>query len=539
LEFLDSVDNYFPVYYSFVYRYHDKDPKLAGTMYNLLLWQKGFIAGSIADMRRKIEASGDTEALKLLEELAAKRSQMAALLNVRPPDRDLWRKQIEQLRADSAEIEKALVARSAAFAEKRKLDRATWQQVRDALAPGEAAVEFARFRYFDKDWTSRAYYVALVLTHETKDAPQYIVLGDDKQVEDGAVIEFRQGLQTRGLAAEQETGIPGAHAWDLIWKPLEAALMGKSRLYVSPDGMLNEVPLGIVPASDGTLAMERFDLRVLSSTKDILRSKPSRASATALLMGDPAFDLFDGPAKPKLESAVLEENGHVEEKAATLPPLPGTGAEVAAIADLMRSSGWKVGIYTREAASKRVIEQADSPRVMHLATHGFFLPDQQTRMAKLGLEQEQAPGVADPMLRSGLYFAGADRGLDGRAVPDGTDNGVLTAMEVGNLNLAGTELVVLSACNTGKGDVKAGEGVFGLRRALQEAGAQAVLMSMWSVPDKQTMELMQRFYTKWLAGTEMHQALKDAQLEIREQVKREHGGRDLPYYWGAFVLVGR
>ena len=110
------------------------------------------------------------------------------------------------------------------------------------------------------------------------------------------------------------------------------------------------------------------------------------------------------------------------------------------------------------------------------------------------------------MLRSGLYFAGADRTLSGTPTAVGLDNGILTAMEAANLNLSGTELVVLSACNTGQGDLRAGEGVFGLRRALQEAGARAVLMSMWSVPDKETTELMQRFYAKWLAGTEMHES---------------------------------
>jgi CHAT domain-containing protein len=143
------------------------------------------------------------------------------------------------------------------------------------------------------------------------------------------------------------------------------------------------------------------------------------------------------------------------------------------------------------------------------------------------------------MLRSGLYFAAADRTLAGKPSPPGLDNGVLTALEAGNLNLTGTQLVVLSACDTGQGDVKNGEGVFGLRRALEEAGAQSVLMSLWSVPDKETLELMQRFYAKWLSGVEVHQALKDAQLEMREQVKLAHDGKDLPYYWGAFVLVGR
>ena len=143
------------------------------------------------------------------------------------------------------------------------------------------------------------------------------------------------------------------------------------------------------------------------------------------------------------------------------------------------------------------------------------------------------------MLRSGLYFAGADRTLAGNASPPDLDNGILTALEAGNLNLTGTQLVVLSACNTGQGDVENGEGVFGLRRGLEEAGAQSVLMTLWSVPDKETLELMQLFYGKWLSGTEVHQALKEAQLEVRQKVKVEHDGKDLPYYWGAFVLVGR
>jgi CHAT domain-containing protein len=180
--------------------------------------------------------------------------------------------------------------------------------------------------------------------------------------------------------------------------------------------------------------------------------------------------------------------------------------------------------------------------VVHLATHGFFLPDQQVKTSELEQRQfgeKEETGLEDPMLRSGLFFAGADRTLAGKASAADVDNGVLTAMEAANLNLRGTELVVLSACNTGQGDVKNGEGVFGLRRALEEAGAQHVLMSLWSVPDEETQELMKSFYTKWLGGVEVHAALQQAQLEMREMVKAQHDGTDLPFYWGAFVLVGK
>jgi CHAT domain-containing protein len=562
LGFLDTVADDFPAYFSFVHRFHDKDPELIGSMYNLLLWEKGFVAGSVADMRRQIEASGDAEALKLVNELTEKRTQIASLLNQQPQDRDAWRKQIGQLRAEADETEKALVARSSTFAERRKLERATWQQVRDELKPGDAAVEFARFRFYDKDWTGKSYYAALVVTHETKDEPEYVFLGADAQIEGDAITHFQQQLRTRGVVAEPTAALPGQGAYAAIWKPLEPALNGVKRIYLSPDGVLNQIPLGIIPSADGALEMEKYDLRVVSSTRDILRAPPAPGAGAALLVGDPLFSLSEDEQRAALEKMAAvrpESDGPSTAEAGelsrdggsgtALPPLPGTGAEVAAIAQLMQQKQWKTEIYTGDRALKSVVEEASSPRVMHLATHGFFLPDQQINNSQFLSAQpdqkavedasgDQSGGREDPMLRSGLYFAGADRTLQGKPAAKGLDNGVLTALEAGNLNLAGTELVVLSACNTGQGDVKNGEGVFGLRRALQEAGASEVLMSLWSVPDQETLELMKQFYANWLGGMEVHESLRRAQLDMREKVKTAHDGKDLPFYWGAFVLVG-
>ena len=557
LGFLHTVFDYFPVYFSFVHLYHEKDPQLTGSMYNLLLWDKSLIVGSVADMRRQVEASGDMEALKLLGQLSAKRTQIAALQNAQPPDRDLWRKQMDQLTTEANDTEKALVARSSVFAAQKKLERATWQQVRDALGPQEAAVELTRFFFYDKKRADTSYYAALVITRETKDHPQYIFLGNRQQIQDDAVVRFQHAVQARGSALQPDAELPGAHAYELIFKPLEGALAGKTRVYLSPDGILNQLPLGIIPAPGNQLLMEKYDLRLLSSTRDILRPAPAHAAAaTALLVGDPVFDLSEEQQRAAMHRLALPQGQEPVLMAAlspadrsrdlgsgsVLPRLPGTGAEVNAIAELMQQRQWKTRVYTNDVALKRVVEQAGSPRVVHLATHGFFLPDQSPdhpiKAGAVGLG-EQSSRLEDPMLRSGLYFAGADRTLAGKPTVPGLDNGVLTAMEASSLDLRGTELVVLSACNTGQGDVRNGEGVFGLRRALQEAGAQSVMMSLWSVPDKETLELMKRFYTKWLAGMEIHQALKEAQLELREQVRASHGGTDLPYYWGAFVLVGR
>lgn len=432
------------------------------------------------------------------------------------------------------------MARSGAFAEKQKLDRATWQQVRDALKPGEATVEFASYNYFDKKWTGKSEYVALVVTHETKTEPEFIELGDASQIEGESLKKFQRAVRTRGLKPDRdEAALPGNVAYDLIWKPLENALAGQQKVYLALDGILNKVPVGIIPSPDGKLQMERYDLRFLSSTKDILRHSQAQAQTTssAVLIGDPTFDLTQAQQlaamhklqePPSVSPVLLAVNlppnlTRDGGSGSTLPRLPGTGAEVSAIAALMQQHEWSVHMYTGDLAMKKAVETVNSPRILHIATHGFFLPDSQ----RGSVPGTGGTAVADPMLRSGLYFAGADRTLAGKPSSDGVDNGVLTAVEASNLNLASTELVVLSACNTGRGDVKTGEGVFGLRRALQEAGARDVLMSLWSVPDKETRQLMKRFYAKWLAGTEIHEALKEAQLEMRDKVKLSHDGKDL------------
>ena len=194
--------------------------------------------------------------------------------------------------------------------------------------------------------------------------------------------------------------------------------------------------------------------------------------------------------------------------------------------------------YTGELALQEVLDRLRSPRVVHVATHGFFLPDPADAAQQSMPSGDPPIGIQDPMLRSGLFFAGADRAESGADPAAGLDDGVLTAYQTAQLDLQGTELVVLSACETGLGEQKNGEGVFGLRRGLQEAGAEAVLMSMWSVPDKETQELMALFYQKWLGGLYKHEALRQAQMKERETVRQRYG-KDLPFYWGAFVLVGR
>ena len=551
LAFLNTVSKRFPDYFNFCLSYRQQLPDLPGKMYDVILWEKGFVAQSVAAIRAQISSGGDKEALGFLDQLTAKKTQLARLLSAQPSDREQWRKQVDQLEQEANSLEQQLVRRSAALTEQKKLAHVSWRDVQKTLKQGEAAVEFVRFPYFDGEKaTDKFCDVALVVTPENPQ-PTLIVLVDGKNSEDlekGAMRNYRQraGLQ-------QAAGTSTTTFYDVFWKPLEPSLATATRIYLSPDGLLNQVSLGVVPDSTGKLLLENYDLRVVNSTKDILREKRGSSTNSAVLVGNPDFSLEETKqrnAKLALQKGVSAglnsdmppSSGMVrralsrELVSGALPALPGTQVELTQIDSLLEKQKWQVQLYTGQQALKDSVTSVQHPRVLHIATHGFFQADQNLNLSgHFGVESHSA--LEDPMLRSGLFFAGANRTLAGQPASPDLDDGILTSYEATGLNLQGTELVVLSACGTGLGQVSAGEGVFGLRRALQVAGAEAVLLSMWSVPDRETQELMTLFYSNWLAGQDKHEALRKAQLQMRKTVKARYG-KDSPFHWGAFVLVG-
>jgi CHAT domain-containing protein len=566
LIYFAAFHNAYPLFYSFVLKFHDQMPELTGKMYDAVLNVKGLIAESAAAMRAAVAASGDPQAVAMLDKLANERAKIAALVESASGNATNSRVRIDQLEDEANTLEQALMKRSVAVSEQKAQNVATWRDVQKALKPGEAAVEVVRFQYeTGTAVTGEMVYAALIVTPESKE-PALVVLGDAKDLETKPMIAYRDDVgQTRGFEAEAAPGQGGVQAntsavYAAFWKPLEPALEGAKRVYVSPDGVLNTIPMGLMADNDGKLLMENVQLRTVNSTKDLLLPVHVTPAKSALLVGNPKFDLTSAqqrtaiaelrgadvgngkggqnaaPAAPTESAAQMASRGG-DLRGADLNPLPGTEVEVDTVDKLLKNAGWQAAEFTGDMALKGTLTQAHGPRVVHIATHGFFLSD-----AILTAEAEgrgaQANVNEDPMLRSGLFFAGADRVREGVPAASGVDDGVLTALEASQLNLEGTELVILSACETGLGKELNGEGVFGLRRGLQEAGADSVMMSMWSVPDKETQELMALFYKNWLGGMEKPEALRQAQLEEREVVRKRYG-RDLPYYWGAFVMVGR
>jgi CHAT domain-containing protein len=506
----------------------------------------------------------------MLDKLTSDKAQVAALAESTVGDPANYQKQMNDLAGEANTLEAELSKRSAVLNRQKSQNAATWQDVQKALKPGEAAVEFVRFQFHTGiEPVANVGYIALVVTPDSK-APELVILGEAKDLEAGPMLAYRDDVgQTRGFeqeaapaaAGQQGTVANTGAAYAAFWKPLEPALGAAKRVYVSPDGVLTTIPMGLMADSDGRLLMEKIQLRIVNSTKDLLLPARSAQSKNALLVGNPQFDLSATQQKTALAELRGGATGAGAQQAATLAvqisnagaaqtasrggdlkggdldPLPGTQVEVDTVDKLLKTASWQANEYTGVLALKDAVTQAHAPRVVHIATHGFFLSDEELK-ASAEAQGKTANVNEDPMLRAGLFFAGADRVRQGAPQEAGVDDGVLTAYEASQLNLQGTELVILSACETGLGKDFNIDGIFGLRRGLQEAGADAVMMSMWSVPDKETQELMSLFYEKWLGGMEKPEALRQAQLVERETVRKRYG-KDLPFYWGAFVLIGR
>lgn len=412
----------------------------------------------------------------------------------------------------------------------------TASAVAQSLPKDGALVEFQQYRQFDghrpigQRWGS-AQYIALVLKSD----------GTLTTVPLGSAVSINK-LIHRALAATAQDQTDAKAIWselsDRLLKPLLPELRSSGQWFFSPDAELNRVPFAALPTPEqpGTPLGEAIGLRMLTTGRELLRLQQASPKANeAIVMANPSYEY-----KAISPSAVLSrEQGSAQQQRssqfgktfwAALPASEKEGQQVARLLSTRLISG--------AAASSRALQRSQSPRLLHVATHGFFVADQDSNASEpLRVLQDisphlKAPDQEDPQLRSGLVLAGANH-----PEADPSDDGYLTAAEAVMLNLRGTELVVLSACSTGQGDIRTGEGVYGLQRALAVAGARSTLLSLWKVDDEATSEFMLRFYTRLKAGEGRSNALATTQKEFRNG-KAGNGRWKEPYYWAAWQLVG-
>jgi CHAT domain-containing protein len=330
-----------------------------------------------------------------------------------------------------------------------------------------------------------------------------------------------------------------------VFQPLRPLLGGLTRLLISPEGALNLIPFAALVDERGRYVVERYSISYLSSGRDLLRLQVARKSQSGpLVIADPDFGgrrQVEATRKLKQTKGPPEKQVREESLATAFsqfyfPALPYTAGEGETIGALLPGAT----LLTKRRASKEALQQSQSPAILHIATHGFFLEDlkssptgerslQKSSLdASRRLKQVKKDGsrMENPLLRAGLALAGANEQKKG-------GDGILTALEMTGLNLWGTKLVTLSACDTGVGEVRNGDGVHGLRRALALAGAETQVMSLWAVSDRWTRELMVAYYRRLRQGQGRGAALRHAQLEMFKDVRRRH-----PYYWASFILSG-
>jgi CHAT domain-containing protein len=472
-----------------------------------VLRRKGRIQDVLAASSDALRASGRANTADL-DRLAGARADLARL-QLGAGGGDQRARAIKDLQEKIDALESMLSARSAALTADR---RVTVDAVRAAIPAGAVLIEFFKYRPFDTtavraaDRFGAPRYAACALAHDGP--PRWIELGDAGAV-DEKIAALRAALLNPSRTDVRERG---ADLAPLLTEPLSRLTADAERILIAPDGELNLLPFEALVGSDGRFLVERHLVTYLTSGRDLLRTAEHRSSTPPLIVSNPAF------GSPAVGSGGVSR---------TFEPLPGAKQEARAVARLLPLAQTLSGPLATEARLKAV----HGPVVLHIATHGFFLSDaaQDVAAGTRGLRPPTSapPATLPPLFRSGLALAGANRHTTAG------EDGILTASEAASLDLRGTQLVFLSACESGLGVVNAGESVYGLRRAFAIAGAASQVLTLWQVSDLATRTFVVDFYTGLRRGLTRAEALRAAQRAALADPSRDH-----PFYWAAFILSG-
>ena len=571
LQFIHTLSGSYYGFLSLVQQHMMQDQAVVREALQLVWRRKGIVFDAESRARETLQARLPDAARKLAEDAFALRGELAGLLLHRPAGMNATQHHaaIEALLDQIEERERRLASESAVFAREREQKTADIAAVARRLPSGAALIEFVKFREYDfrkGNWGASWRYLAFVLTAT---GPVTLVdLGEAGPLEASArlaVENIHVAMSTRGV--QIIPGIPKpvppkrrvdpslptlADLYHTLWAPLEPALGGAEQVLLSTDGLLNLVPFVALRDGAGHFLVERYRLAYITTGRELVGAERvvAQPQSALLLVANPAFDDRMG--------AVVTGGGGVALRYGLVrggfEPLPGTEREAEDIPPLVSDRAGTKTVLVKERATERAVKNARSPRILHLATHGFFLQEnpasrsENVRGITLSKPQEARkaePQTADkdekprhgqqyenPLVRSGLAFAGANYALDATS----GDDGLLTALEITGMDLAGTDLVVLSACETAVGEVHTGEGVFGLRRAFAIAGAKNLMMSLWPVSDEVTANQMKTFYGK-LKTLPPAEALRQAQLETIRDLKAKDGTAS-PGFWAPFILQG-
>jgi CHAT domain-containing protein/tetratricopeptide (TPR) repeat protein len=501
--------------------------------FNSCIISKSLLLETSRDLDKVITNSDNEELKSQFNEMKQLRRIVSKMQSEGSDKKELMNRYIAQ--ADS--LDKILVNQLGEYATAKRKFEITWKDVQNGLSFNDAVIEFASY-YDESDSTQK--YIAMIV-RPGYEYPRLVKIGTEP--------EIKEAIQMKDFST----------LYNLVWQGLDSLLEGVDRVYYSPSGELNNLSFsGLYHRKDNSdsisYLLDRYELHQLTTTRyladgTLSKQKPFEASA-ALLGGIdynqvPSIDATS-KGEESNEDYLLQLNLDKEIQqsrssnfSSMMPPLKGTEIEVKTISGLLNHSGWNTTSYTGQSAGENQIKYdllQKSPGVLHIATHGFAFPDivkKETDLIQMN-EKSSYKASEDPMVRCGLMLSGSNISWAGdpkKMIEETGDDGILTAAEVANMDLSNTKLVVLSACETGLGKIEGSEGTFGLKRAFKLAGVEQLIVSLWSVPDKETMELMTLFYTDLSLTKDPVVSFQKAQREMRYRYPYE------PEKWSGFVLV--
>lgn len=522
------------------------------TIYNNTLFSKGLLLRASNWMSNQIQKSGTTSDKERLSLIGQYKQDISS--GSIPTDSVFHYQDLIM------NLEKELLRDNISFSNLQKSFLIDWKMIQQKLRKDEVAIEFAQVPILkEMEFSAKKEYIALLIRKSSKSPelirichedslhtilqlPQQLARINDETVRNEHYRsylygngQYRYSMGTRRIKLETK----GEALYDLLWAKIEPKLAGISRIYYSPIGTLNNISFNAL-SKDSVAISERYDLRLVSSTATLVLDKKREKLRDGWIYGGIKYDAEEDQLVAESRSYARNEltasRGIDLSKAnrAGWGFLQGTLEESEMVSQKLDSTGIRSRLLTDVSANEESFKSMDgnSPNLIHIATHGFFLSEEKDRESKDFIQAAnlRVSDYQSSMNYSGLLFAGGNRAWTGVDVIDGIEDGILTANEISNMNLSNTNIAVLSACETGLGSDMSSEGVFGLQRAFKLAGVQTLIMSLWKVPDEATSKLMQVFYDNWLSGMDKHQAFSQAQRLIKE-IYHE------PYYWAGFVML--
>ena len=518
-KFWNTIKSDYEFYNTLVINYNRKNTELIGKLYNNALLTKALLLSSTIKIKQRIMTSGDEELIGLYNDWEAKKELLTYVLSMSAEQMLQAGIDGKQLAEDVESLEKQLSQKSEDFSSGFDQKVVKWQDVQSSLRDNEVALEMIRFRVFSHTFSKDSVmYAVLYLTNEKKSTPGLILLKNGKDLETKYIKYYRNSIKFR---------IDDPKSYENFWKPIKDVVGNPGNIYLSADGVYNQINLEAIKQHDGTYVLDNSNIILVSNTKDLyfdkINGREIQAANTATMFGNPQYYVKSNPGR--WAGRATDRGGNPE----VIGMLPGTELEVNELKKLLRRDGWVTSDFMEKEATEKAVKAINNPKVFHIATHGFFQPDSKVSDEDMAFNENLA--AQNPLLKTGLLLASAGDILNQTTNNFNIDDGILTAYEGMNLSLDKTDLVVLSACETGLGEIEAGEGVYGLQRAFLVAGARTIIMSLFKVSDEATQKLMVKFYSKWLATGEKRASFIEAKKEIREEYKD-------PIFWGPFIMIG-